>query len=80
MYFKIFLELPRIVTWTDQIRAYMIGSSGDKWGSFNPSYLFCENSDLCFLLCYSKQYMIDRERLDKVLKHSFVNFNFWGIT
>ena len=44
-----------------------------KWRKIGPSNLLNENGDLSFLLCFSKQYLVENIQ-GKFQKNSSVNF------
>ena len=43
-----------------------------EWGKIGPSYLLSENGDLSFLLCFSKQCLVEKFQ-GKFQKNSSVN-------
>ena len=48
-------------------------------GKIGPSYLLSEDGDLSFLLCFSKQCLVENIQ-GKFQKKCIGAFNFWGIT
>lgn len=76
VFFKYFykdlcFQLKQDVTWTDGITHAI----SHKWGKFGSLYLFCEDCDQSFLLCFFKK-VLGKEHSGNVPKKIFRQFVF----